>query len=122
MGEKEGIHPFMSRIQHIGFFKFKSIYTAADIAAVWRALEAFQKQIPGIHGFTWGVNSSTEGLSEDFTHSFIVTFENAAARDAYLPHPVHRAAVAFVVPKLERVIVLDHEIESTALCHACTDT
>lgn len=41
--------------------------------------------------------------------NFIMTFESAAARDAYLPHPVHQAAVKLVVPQLESVIVCDHE-------------
>jgi hypothetical protein len=38
-------------------------------------------------------------------------FESPAARDAYLPHPIHQAAVEKVVPRLERVIVCDHDCE-----------
>ena len=41
--------------------------------------------------------------------NFIMTFESTAARDAYLPHPVHQAVVKLVVPQLESVIVCDHE-------------
>jgi hypothetical protein len=37
-----------------------------------------------------------------------MTFESVAARDHYLPHPVHQAAVQVVVPRLESVIVCDH--------------
>ena len=55
--------------------------------------------------------TGTEGLSEGFTHSFVMLFENAAARDAYLPHPAHVAAAEAVVPRLARVIVCDHEIQ-----------
>jgi hypothetical protein len=40
-----------------------------------------------------------------------MTFESLAARDAYLPHPVHQAAVETVIPKLARVIVIDHEVQ-----------
>ena len=40
----------------------------------------------------------------------IMTFESVAARDVYLKHPVHLAAVAKVVPQLSGVIVCDHEV------------
>ncbi|MEQ1854752.1 MAG: Dabb family protein [Chthoniobacteraceae bacterium] len=102
----------MKRTKHIAFFQFKSTCTPADIADVWRIMEDLPRQIPGILGLTWGENTSTEGLSEGFTHSFVMLFENAAARDAYLPHPAHQAAVAKVVPRLERVVVCDHECDA----------
>ena len=101
----------MNRVKHIAFFRFKDTATPADIADVWRIIEELPRQIPGILDLTWGVNTSTEGLSEGFTHSFVMLFENAAARDAYLPHPAHVAAAAAVVPRLERVIVCDHEVK-----------
>jgi hypothetical protein len=100
----------MPKLRHVALFKFKPECSADDIALVWRTIEAFPSQIPGILELSWGKDVSVEGLSEGFTHSFVLTFENVAARDAYLPHPVHQAAVAIVLPKLERVIVIDHEI------------
>lgn len=101
----------MKNVKHIGFFKFKPECTDEDIAEVWRAIEDLPKKIPGILDLTWGVNDSTEGLSEGFTHSFVMLFEDKAARDAYLPHPIHQAAVEIVVPRLEAVIVCDHECD-----------
>lgn len=97
------------QVKHIAFFKFKADRTAADIADVFRLIEDLPRKIPGIVGLTWGPNISPEGLDQGFTHSFIMTFVDAAARDAYLPHPVHQAAVKLVVPQLESVIVCDHE-------------
>ncbi len=99
------------RTKHMAFFQFKPECTAEDIAEVWRIMEDLPKQIPGILNLTWGENTSTEGLSDGFTHSFVMLFESAAARDAYLPHPAHQRAVNLVVPKLARVIVCDHECE-----------
>lgn len=96
--------------KHIAFFQFKPECTAEEIAEVWRTMEGLPKKIPGILNLTWGANTSSEGLSEEFTHSFVMLFENAAARDAYLPHPAHQAAVASVLPKLARVVVCDHEV------------
>ena len=101
----------MPRVKHIAFFKFKPTCTADEIAGVWRIIEDLPRQIPGILDLTWGVNTSTEGLSQGFTHSFVMLFENAAARDAYLPHPIHAAAAAKVLSRLDAVIVCDHECE-----------
>lgn len=103
----------MKNVKHVGFFKFKPECTPEEIAEVWRVMENLPKEIPGILDLTWGVNDSTEGLSEGFTHSFVMLFVDKAARDNYLPHPVHQAAVDVVAPQLEAVIVCDHECESS---------
>ena len=100
----------MKQVKHIAFFQFKPTCTPEDIADVWRIIEDLPRKIPGVLDLTWGVNNSTEGLSEGFTHSFVMLFESAAARDAYLPHPIHQEAVRQVVPRLERVVVCDHEV------------
>jgi hypothetical protein len=101
----------MKRVKHIAFFKFKQSCSAAEIAEVWRIIEDLPRQIPGILNLTWGRNISTEGLDQGFTHSFAMIFESLAARDVYLPHPAHQEAARQVVPKLESVIVCDHEFE-----------
>ena len=61
-----------------------------QIQQVTDAFQALTTSIPGITGFEHGVNNSPEKLNQGFTHVYVVTFENAAARDAYLPHPEHR--------------------------------
>jgi hypothetical protein len=48
-------------------------------------------KIPGIVAFEHGVNHSPEGLNQNFTHVYLLTFEDEAARNAYLPHPEHEA-------------------------------
>ena len=78
----------------------------------WRLIEDLPKRIPGILDLTWGPNLSTEGLDQGFTHSFVMVFKSAAARDAYLPHPEHQAVVQKLMPKLASVIVCDHEFEA----------
>ena len=40
--------------------------------------------------FEYGLNNSPENLNKGFTHVYLLTFENAGARDAYLPHPEHK--------------------------------
>ena len=100
----------MPRVKHIAFFKFKPACTPEQIAEVWRIMEELPKRIPGILDLSHGPNTSPEGLSQGFTHSFVMLFESVAARDAYLPHPVHQEAVQQVIPRLESVIVCDHEV------------
>ncbi|MBC7980927.1 MAG: Dabb family protein [Armatimonadetes bacterium] len=100
----------MPKLKHIALFKFKADCSAEDIARVWRIIEDLPKQIPGFLDLTWGTDASVEGLSDGFSHSFVAIFESVEARDLYLPHPVHQAAVAIIMPMLERVIVIDHEI------------
>ena len=100
----------MPRVKHIAFFKFKSDRTPDQITEVWRIMESLPERIPGILDLSWGVNTSPEGLSQGFTHSFVMLFESVEARDAYLPHPVHQEAVQLVIPHLESVIVCDHEL------------
>jgi len=97
----------MPRVNHLALFQFKPGCTADDIELVRRTIADLPIRIPGIIAFNWSPDVSTEGLTDGFTHSFIFTFESVAARDAYLPHPVHQAAVQVVMPRLARVIVVD---------------
>ena len=63
--------------------------TPEQIRQVTDAFRDLRKKIPGITAFEDGVNNSPEGKNLGFTHVYMLTFEDAAARDAYLPHPEH---------------------------------
>ena len=76
-------------VRHVVVFKFKPGTTPEQINQVSEAFRALQKKIPGITAFEDGVNNSPEGKNQGFTHVYMLTFESAAARDAYLPHPEH---------------------------------
>lgn len=78
------------RVRHVVVFKYKPDATPAQIQQVTAAFRALATSIPGITGFEDGVNDSPEGKNQGFTHVYVLTFENAAARDAYLPHPEHK--------------------------------
>lgn len=103
-------HTMKRKVKHIAFFKFKADRTPEQVAEAFRIIEDFPKKIPGILDLTWGPDISTEGLSKGFTHSVAMLFEDVAARDAYLIHPVHQDAVSKVIPQLDDVIVCDHEV------------
>jgi hypothetical protein len=77
-------------VKHIVVFKYKASATSGQINEVTKAFKALKRKIPGIVSFEYGVNNSPENLNKGFTHVYLVTFENAGARDAYLPHPEHK--------------------------------
>ena len=78
-------------VRHIVIFKYKPDAQPAQIQEVTDAFRDLQNKIPGIRTFECGSNNSPEGMNLGFTHVYQLTFESVAARDAYLPHPEHKA-------------------------------
>jgi hypothetical protein len=54
---------------------------------------------------------SPEKLDKGFNHVYLLTFQDAAARDAYLPHPDHKKFGELLgkLGVLEEVFVVDFE-------------
>ena len=97
-------------VRHIVVFKYKPSATEAQIKQVTDAFVALKGKIPGIVSLEHGVNNSPEKRNQGFTHVYQVTFTNAAARDAYLPHPAHKAFGELLgkLGVLEDVFVVDY--------------
>jgi hypothetical protein len=97
-------------VRHIVIFKYKPGTTPDQIRQVTQAFRDLQKKIPGITAFEDGVNNSPEGKNLGFTHVYQLTFEDAAARDAYLPHPEHEKFGQFLgkVGVVADVFVIDY--------------
>lgn len=98
-------------IQHIVLLKLKPGTTGEQKTALLEGLIALQRDgiIPGIEAVSGGDNNSPEGKGHGFDWGFVVTFSDAAARDAYLPHPAHRALARDLLrPMVEDVLVLDY--------------
>ncbi|MCI0747335.1 MAG: Dabb family protein [Verrucomicrobia subdivision 3 bacterium] len=100
----------MPKVKHVALLKFKEGTTQEQIDQVFADLMDLTEAIPGIEDYVSGSNNSPEGLSEGFTHGFVITFHDAGARDAYLPHPEHERFKASAMPLIDRVIVFDFEI------------
>jgi hypothetical protein len=99
-----------SAVRHVVVFKYRPSSTEAQIAEVTEAFRALKDKIPGIIAFEHGINNSPEGKNLGFTHAYTLTFEDAAARDAYLPHPAHEAFGELLgrLGVLEEAFVVDY--------------
>lgn len=97
-------------IRHFGMFQFRSGVTGREIDGCFSEMMGMVGKIPGLLSMEHGPYESSEGLNDGFTHGFIMSFDSAAHRDAYLPHPEHERVRDIVVPCLERVVVFDFEV------------
>ena len=97
-------------VRHIVIFKYKNGAPAAQIGQVTDAFRALTHQIPGIRYFEHGINNSPEGKNLGFTHIFTLIFDDAQARDDYLPHPQHHQFGVLLqsLGILEDVFVIDY--------------
>ncbi|WP_455874872.1 Dabb family protein [Rhizobium yanglingense] len=78
-------------ILHCVLLRLKAAITGEEKQALLESVVALKQVIPGILDVRYGPNVSPEGLHGGFVDGFVVTFENAEARDAYLVHPEHVA-------------------------------
>ena len=95
-------------VRHVVWFKYKEGTSEADLQKIVDAFKQLPEKVDGIRAFEWGKNNSPEGLDKGFLHCFLVTFDNAKARDAYLPHPAHKEFVSVLRPHLEEPAVIDY--------------
>jgi hypothetical protein len=100
-------------VKHVVVFKYKSTATAEQIEQVSAAFKALKDKIPGIVSFEYGTNNSPEKLNKGFTHVYLLTFTDAAARDAYLPHAEHKKFGELLgkLGVLEEPFVVDFEVQ-----------
>ena len=80
----------MNQCVILSYLSTKPRPTAEQIQAITDAFRALKDKIPGLIEFEHGPNTSPEGKDLGFTHVYLLTFTDAAARDAYLPHPAHK--------------------------------
>jgi hypothetical protein len=95
-------------MRHVVLLKFKEDANSEQIRSVETEFRALKSRIPSVQSLEWGTNVSPEGLNQGFTHCFFVTFADAKARDAYLPHQAHQDFVKILRPVLDKVLVIDY--------------
>ena len=97
-------------VRHFGVFQFKPEITEEQIDECFVEMHKMVGEIPGLLSMEHGPYKSNEGLSDGYTHGFIMTFDSPESRDAYLPHPFHLQRVELVQPRLERLVVFDFDV------------
>src|SRR5437764_6452697 len=100
----------MSKVKHVALFKFKEGTTQEYIDQVFDKLLELSESIDGIEDYVSGINNSPEGLNQGYTHGFVMTFSDAAARDAYVANPDHERVKTEVVPSIESIVIFDFEV------------
>jgi hypothetical protein len=100
----------MPKVKHIALIKFKDGTSEEQLGKFFDQIMDITESIPGIDDYVSGQNSSPESLNQGFTHGFIMTFHDAAARDAYLTHPDHQRVKDIILPHVESVLVFDFEV------------
>ena len=98
----------MKLLRHVVLFKFKDETSSEDLRRIEDAFCALPDKIDAIHDFEWGPDVSVEGKTRGFSHCFLVTFQNEADRDVYLPHPAHEEFRSIMRPHLEKGLVFDY--------------
>lgn len=107
--------PLSPGLRHFVTFRYRPGIDPATLADAHASFCALAGQIPGIIAFEHGADVSPEGLGQGYGHVYLLTFTDAAARDAYLVHPAHQAFVAGIGPLVEAALVLDYTPQACAV-------
>ena len=94
--------------RHFVMFKFEESAKPEQIQGVVDAFKALPGKIDTIKGFEMGTNVSPEGHDKGFTHGFLVTFDDKAGLEKYLPHPAHKEFGGSLKGILKDVLVFDY--------------
>ena len=86
---------------HCVWFRRAADATAKDMFGIYVELERLVEQMPGAHDFRAGENVSPEGFDHGCKDGFMIRFDSARARDAYLTDETHRKIGARLVELTE---------------------
>jgi hypothetical protein len=104
-------HQQTKMLRHVVLFKFKDDATPDQVKQVENAFRKLPSEIKEIKGLEWGTNNSPENLNQGLTHCFFLSFNSEEDRNAYLPHPAHKAFGAILKPYLDKVVVVDYWVK-----------
>ncbi len=94
--------------RHFVLFKFAESATAEQVQSVCEAFAKMPEKIDTIKGYETGINISPENKNKGFTHGFLLTFDDQAGLETYLPHPDHKAFGASLKGLIDDVLVFDY--------------
>ena len=100
----------MSKVKHIVLLKFKEGVSGEQIDKLFEEALDMSEAVEGVEDYVSGVNCSVLDKNQGFSHGFIMTFVNTAARNAYLasePYQKHKESAG---PLVESMVVFDFEV------------
>lgn len=100
----------MAKVKHIALFKFRPEVTPVEIETLFDDILDMTEEIAGLEDYVAGGNNSPEGQNQGYTHAFVMTFSDVAARDAYLAHAAHDRMKFKIVALIEGGAVVDFEV------------
>jgi len=100
-------------IRHLVIFHIRPGATPEQVKSFTDHFRALKDNIPGIIAFEHGENNSPEGMNRGLNHVYMLTFQDAAARDAYLPHQEHKKFIELnaTMGITDEVFVIDYAPE-----------
>lgn len=104
-------------IRHILFITFNDDALPSEIDVVRGFFLHIPLLVNGVTRVEWGINDSPENINAGYTHCVLMTFADEAARQHYLPHPVHLALKSTFYSILRDIIAFDYSL----LSKNCTD-
>jgi hypothetical protein len=96
-------------ITHIVLLSPAESVPLEDFESVLADSAAFADEIDGIVDLHFGADTLAESMGNGYTHALVITFTDAAARDAFLAHPAHVAYAARLGPVMSQVAIVDIE-------------
>ncbi len=98
----------IGKLRHVVLFKWKDDTSPEQVLTNEKAFASLPRQINTIKAFEWGDDCSVEGLSDGFSHCFLLTFDDNAGIETYLPHPAHKEFGKVIRASKEKVLVFDY--------------
>jgi len=97
----------MGEVIHVVLVRWRADADAGAREAVRDGVRGLRTAVPGVLSLEEGESVSPEGLEQGNDYAFVVTFLDATARDAYLPHPTHLEVAGAIGRTAARVTVFD---------------
>ncbi|PRP79276.1 stress responsive alpha-beta barrel domain-containing protein [Planoprotostelium fungivorum] len=96
-------------VRHVVGFKFKPEYLESEEFSTLKEKAGLLRDIPNVIEVHWGKNFAARSVDK-YDYVLEVTFVDAAAVDAYLPHPIHKHfAETYILPNTTTVTPWDYE-------------
>jgi hypothetical protein len=97
----------MSQVTHVVLVAWKSGLETTVEESIRSAIRDLGDTIAGIVSLVEGHSTSPEGLENGHDYGFVITFDDAAARDSYLTDPRHRLVADALGESSQRIVVFD---------------